>query len=152
MFMTGKMRDMLIMCRDTPVLAVNFNEDRFKVLNEKLIPFRIKGAMTKEPIFTGEKKYDLLQEKIYGLKNKELLISWLANRALSLSRKNAKWLYNLLKVEQVTTDKEKAKISIACRAVSVLDDYWLKLEVDNLKWKVMIMIRLRNVPAERIET
>lgn len=41
-----------------------------------------------------------------------------------------------------------------CRKKDVVADsmYNNSIKIDNLKRKVMIMIRLRNVPAERIET
>ena len=51
-----------------------------------------------------------------------------------MSRANAKWIYNLLKFEQVQSDYQKAKIAIACRAVSLQDSYWLKLDGDNTNW------------------
>lgn len=133
--MSGNLRDMVVMCRNTPVLSVNFNEATIHVLNETLLPFTLKDRFR----FYQEKetysKYDMSQIVAYANSNLSAVVSWLAGRTLTLSRKNAKWLYNLLKVEQVSTDTEKAKISIICRAVSVLDDYWIKIEGDTNTWE-----------------
>lgn len=130
-----KLRDMIIMCRDIPVLRINLSTKVFEVMNEGLLPWRMKGALNEPPEFDyNDERYFKVQMELYTMKNKELIIDWLGNRVLSLSRKNAKWIYNILNVEQVNTESEKAKIAIICRAVSVLDDYWLKLEGDKSDW------------------
>lgn len=133
--MDNDLRDMVLMCRNTPVLSVNFSISKFEVLNEKLLPFILKDRFTALPEYTDDDRYNKVLDELYLMKNREFVLSWLSNRTLSLSRKNAKWLYNLLKVEQVSTDTEKAKISIICRAVSVLDDYWIKLGGDTNTWE-----------------
>ena len=63
-------------------------------------------------------------------------IDWLANRTLLLSRANAKKIYQAYRLEQLTDEKSRAKLSIACRALSVLDNYWVKLSTDTItKWE-----------------
>lgn len=136
--MSGEFKNMLIMCEDTEVISCNFDKGEFIVLNELLIPFPIKGKLREnlsiENIDLNDINYYVSKNAAIMYSNKSAIMSWLANRALSLSRKNAKWLYNFLNVEQVQTDVEKAKISIICRGVSVLDNYWLKLEGDTACW------------------
>lgn len=127
---------MLIMCENNPVLSINFDESVYDVLREDLLPFTLKGKIRRVPDFSEIKsKYDDTQRLIIVDHNKNAIISWLANRALSLSRRNAKWLYNLLKIEQLNTEYQKAHVSIVCRSVSVLDNYWIKLDGDTATWE-----------------
>ena len=79
--------------------------------------------------------YDLTRSVVAAGKNREAVISWLANRVLLLSRANAKWIYNLFRFEQVGTDEQRVKIAMTCRAASVSDPYWLKFEEDgDISW------------------
>ena len=129
-------KNMLIMCENNPVMSVNFDEGVYDVLREDLLPFTLKGKLRRVPDFSEIKsKYDDTQRLIIVDNNKEAIISWLANRTLSLSRRNAKWIYNLLKIEQLNTEYQKARVSIVCRSVSVLDNYWIKLDGDTATWE-----------------
>ena len=127
----------LIMFENTPVISINFDEYSYDILCEELLPFTIKGKLKHyesegQDIYT---KYDLTQFISADTNNYYTILSWLGSRALPLSRKNAKWIYNTLRVEQLNSDTEKSKITIMCRAVSVLDNYWLKLEGDSTTWE-----------------
>ena len=51
---------------------------------------------------------------------------WCASRVLSLDRKYAKELYNSIGVSQVTTDRDRAEISLSYHCVSLTDVYWVK--------------------------
>lgn len=127
---------MLIMCGNIPVMFINFDDSVYDVLREDLLPFAIKGKLRKIiPFEEVKSKYDDTQRTIARDKNRDAIISWLANRTLSLSRKNAKWIYNLLRIEQFNTESQKARVSIICRSVSVLDNYWIKLDGDTATWE-----------------
>ena len=129
-------KNMLIMCENNPVMSVNFDEGVYDVLREDLLPFTLKGKLKRVPDFYEIKsKYDDIQRNIVIRHNEGAVISWLANRTLSLSRKNAKWIYNLLKIEQLNSPEQKARVSIVCRSVSVLDNYWVKLDGDTATWE-----------------
>lgn len=127
----------LIMCENTPVMSINFNEGIYDILCEELLPFTLKGKIRHYDLAGKDTytKYDLTQIRLADSDNKDAITSWLANRTLSLSRKNAKWIYNLLMLDQLNNEIEKAKVAIICRAVSVLDNYWLKLEGDDATWE-----------------
>ena len=128
--------NMLIMCGNIPVMSINFDDGVYDVLREDLLPFTIKGKLRKIiPFEEVKSKYDDTQRTIARDKNRDAVISWLANRTLSLSRKNAKWIYNLLRIEQLNTESQKARVSIICRSVSVLDNYWIKLDGDTATWE-----------------
>ena len=118
----------LIMCENTPVMSINFNEGIYDILCEELLPFTLKGKIRYYDLAGKDTytKYDLTQIRLADSDNKDAITSWLANRTLSLSRKNAKWIYNLLMLDQLNNEIEKAKVAIICRAVSVVENYWLK--------------------------
>lgn len=132
-------QNMLLMCEDTPVLEINFDTAQYDVLCEKLLPHILKGsALRRVPGFDEvHSKYEDTQRQLAINHNQSSVVSWCGSRALTLSRKNAKWLYNLLRIDQLTDNATKAKIAIICRAVSVLDNYWLKLSNDKAVWKDM---------------
>lgn len=128
-------KNMLIMCENNPVMSVNLEEGVYDVLREDLLPFTLKGKLRRVPDFSEIKsKYDDTQRRLIDRRNSAAIISWLANRTLSLSRRNAKWIYNLLKIEQLNNEYQKARVSIVCRSVSVLDNYWVKLDGDTATW------------------
>lgn len=120
-------KSMLLMFENTPVMSINLDEYTYDTLCEELLPFTIKGKLRKVLTYEEIKsKYDYMQRNIADSNNYYTILNWLGSRALPLSRKNAKWIYNTLRVEQLNSDTEKSKITIMCRAVSVLDNYWLK--------------------------
>lgn len=125
-----------IMMKDTEVMRVDFDALMYEVLSEKYLPYPIKGKLQKIPApNTIRTTYDMTQSILAARKNEEAVVSWLAGRVLLLSRANAKWIYNLFRFEQVSTAEQHVKIALVCRAVSVLDPYWLKYDDDgDLSW------------------
>ena len=110
-----------IMMKDIEVMRVDFAALIYEVINEKYIPYPIKGKL--QPLINPanmKSAFDMTQFVIAARKNEEAIVSWLANRVLLLSRANAKWIYNLFHFEQVGTDEQRVKIAMTCRAVSVL--------------------------------
>lgn len=144
----GETRNMLLMCCDTVVMRINFDDGLYEVLENKLLPWSIKGKL-REKIEEKDtySRYELTQIRIADNANSSAIISWLANRTLPLSRKNAKWIYNLLKLEQLSNEIERAKVALVCRAVSLQDNYWVKIENDNVTWKD---VDIRNNPLNEI--
>lgn len=125
-----------IMMKDTEVMRVHFDALQYEVLSEKYMPYPIKGKLQKIPApNTIRTTYDMTRSILAARKNEEAVVSWLAGRVLLLSRANAKWIYNLFRFEQVSTAEQHVKIALVCRAVSVLDPYWLKFDDDgDLSW------------------
>lgn len=129
--------DLLIMCEDNVVMRVNLKTGVFHVINESLIPYPLKGRILEEPdmgYMVSNPSYYRTQLTAYVMKMSKAVISWLSGRTLLLSRSNAKKLYNLIQADQVETDNNRAEIAIKCRAVSILDNYWLKTADDNITW------------------
>lgn len=137
-----------IMSCDTEVMKINFGLGVYDVLNENLLPYGLKGKIRLVPSFESVKtRYDDTQRQIALNKNNQAITSWLACRVLLLSRTNAKWLYNAIKMEQVETDIEKAKVSLMCRAVSINDSYWVKIGNEDLSWS---KVNIRTNPLNEI--
>lgn len=95
------------------------------------MPFGLKDAIVKSNGANTDGKKLLENYR----KNYNSVVSWLSGRVLLLSRQNAKWLRNLLSNNQSEDPFTRAKIAIICRAVSILDNYWLKASGDTVKWE-----------------
>lgn len=120
-----------IMMKDAEVMKVDFGALQYEVIQEGFLPYPIRGKLSAMPELEGTMSVaQMTQWMVSARKNEEAVVSWLANRVLLLSRANAKWIYNLCHFEQAGTDEQKVRIALACRAVSVLDSYWLKFEED----------------------
>lgn len=129
-------KDMLLMMKDEPVMAVNFDEGKYEILNKNLIPFEMKGKIRAPyPEKESYTKYDITQINVISRHNEQAVVNFLAHRVLPISRYNAKKIYQLFGFEQLQDEYSKAKIAIVCRAVSLQDNYWIKLENDNTTWK-----------------
>lgn len=142
---------MFLMMKDIPVMEINFEEGIFNVLNELYLPYQLKGRIRKiveDPnasIAYNRRQYNLYYQNNYGA-----VISFLASRVLSIDRANAKKILGLLNLEQAQDPIYKSKIAITCRAVSLLDKYWLKLGSDNTRWEDVDIRhnRLSNIVAQ----
>ena len=143
------MKKFTIMMRDTEVMKVDLGAMQYEVVQEQFLPYPIRGKLGVMPELGGTVSVaEMTQWMGLARKNEEAVVSWLANRVLPLSRANAKWIYNLCHFEQVGTDEQKVKIALACRAVSVLDPYWLKFEEDGeLSWR---QVNVRENPLNEI--
>lgn len=143
-------KDMIIMFADTEVMRVNFDFGDYKVLNATCLPYGLRGKIRDVPeLKDGMSKYEVIQRNIAAGKNKDAVVSWLCGRTLMLSRANAKWIFNALKFEQSETQSNKLKIALVCRAVSVLDKYWVKIDGDGIKW---CNVDLKRNPLNEIVT
>jgi len=128
-------RDLLLMMKNEPVMQINFDEGKYDVLNKQLIPFTLKYRLREHKPLTGNFKYDVTQATIVNNANNDSIKSFLAHRVLPITRDNAKKIYTLFNLEQLQSDYDKAKIALLCRAVSLQDNYWVKLEGDTKTWE-----------------
>lgn len=128
-------QNMQLMMKDKVVMEINLDEALYNIKNENLLPFQLKGKFRKIPSYEEiHSKYDDIQRQISINKNYDAVINFLAFRTLPISRENAKKIYNLFGLEQVQGEINKAKIAIVCRALSLQDNYWIKLDGDNVTW------------------
>lgn len=129
-------KPMLLMMRDTPVMRINLEAGEYNVLNEVLIPYQIKGRLRfYEWNDCVDNRYNITQMSIAMQNCYGAIISFLSRRVLSLDRENSKKILNALRLEQTQDPIYRAKIALTCRAVSLQDNYWIKLEDDKVSWK-----------------
>lgn len=138
---------LVIMCGNDEVLSINMTTGNLCIYNENLIPLSMQNQFKFYENKSAYTEKDLKYILHYSSKNKSVIVSWLANRTLLLSRANAKKLYQAYRLEQLNDEYSRAKLSIACRALSVLDNYWVKLSTDNItRWED---INIRHNPLNR---
>lgn len=59
---------------------------------------------------------------------------WCASRMLTLDRKYAKEILNSIGVMQAVTDRDRAKIALSYRCVSLTDIFWVKTENEDISF------------------
>lgn len=127
--------NMFLMMKDELVMRINFDTALFDVVNEKLLPFPLQGKFRKvQSVDDIKTKYDMTQALTAWDKNRSAIINFLSHRVLPITRSNAKKIYNLFGFSQRQDEISEAKIAIVCRALSLQDNYWLKLEGDTYTW------------------
>ncbi len=124
-----KKLNIAIMCINEIVMLFNFSTNIFNIKNEKLLPFGLKGRVKDLKGLSDNKDFDI------AIDNRDAIAAWLSERVLLLSRKNAKWIFNLVSNDQSNSVQSRMGIAVVCRAVSILDGYWLKVEGDKTKWE-----------------
>ena len=95
-------RDLLLYSGENLVMRLNFSTGVYDIIREVLVPWPMKDKFRSLPDLSNySEKGSLTQSIIVAKHNCDVFTSWLSSRTLSLSRQNAKWLYNLIKVEQL---------------------------------------------------
>lgn len=136
-------RDMLLMMKDKVVMRVNLDTSLFNVVDEKLLPFTMQNKLRQPlPEKDSYTRYEMTQQLVIGKKNYDALLSFLSFRILPITRENAKKIYNLFGFAQLQDEISKSKIALVCRALSLQDNYWVKVDGDNATWSDVC---LRNV-------
>lgn len=127
---SGNQNKIFLMCGDHMVMGIHLDYGIYDIYNHTLLPYQLKNCLIEQ--YDENNRLELNRAI---MNNYDAFVGFLAGRVLSLDRKNAKQILNLLRLPQSQSVVEKAKISILCQAVSVLDNYWLKPEGDDVKWE-----------------
>lgn len=137
------MNNLQLMMKNELVMEINLDEAMYNVVDENLLPYTMQGKL-REPLpeKASYSKYEMTQMLVIQRKNYNALLSFLSSRILPITRANAKKIYGLFGFEQLQDDLSKAKIAIVCRALSLQDNYWIKMEGDTTRWED---VSLRNV-------
>lgn len=127
--------NLILMMKDIPVMRINKDTLLYNVISEVHVPYQIKGRL-RDYIYDESKgvQYNAIQMAKSASKCRDVVISFLSSRVLSLDRENAKKVLGLLQLEQAQTLEYRAKVALTCRAVSLQDNYWVKLESDKSRW------------------
>ena len=127
--------NLVLMMKDIPVMRINLDDGLFEVINEKVMPYQMIGRIrTFYPQSNMSNNYIITQSMAAYRANFSAIISFLSARVLPLDRDNAKKILGLLRLEQAQSPEYRAKVALTCRAVSLQDNYWVKLEKDSARW------------------
>lgn len=105
---------------DTVVLEFDFDKKHIHVINKSLLPFSLRGSDL--TVYNIESYYEV----------KELLLSWLSYRGMSMSRDNAKSLCTLYGISQANTISNRLKLLASNNGISVIDSYWVTSDINQL--------------------
>ncbi len=130
---------MILMLKDIPVLEINPDKYIFNIYREDLLPFYLKYRLDTN-VRSG-----ILEDAWKIIGNIRYVQDFLSSRVLPLSRKNAKKIYNLYTNNQ----SDKLRVSIMCRGVSLLDNYWVTDCNSDVKWSD---VSIRDNPLNEIFT
>jgi len=72
-----------------------------------------------------------LDDRVNNLAN---FYYWCSSRVLSLDRKHAKIILNVLGKKQSVTDRDRAEISISYHCLTLTDVYWIKTRNEDIKF------------------
>lgn len=124
-----------LMLKDTVVMEINFDEVLYDVKKPELLPFELRGCIQDiGEVRSNLSKYEVTQMLVKQRKNYDAIIGYLANRVLPITRENAKKVYNLFNFEQVQGEPAKARIAIMCRALSLQDNFGLRVDNSSAAW------------------
>lgn len=126
---------MLLMNGDIPALYFDLDNYIIQVLNNDFLPYALKDFVCSTKL-SGNFK-DMSENGKYM----DALKDFLSGRVLSLSKSNAKEILNSAGLPSVLRTPERVKICIACRALSITDNFWLKGDNENLQFSD---VNLRN--------
>lgn len=119
---------MYIMLKDNPVAYFNFDDMIVEVINNNLLPWGLRDRILPITQTSPAEMARIMASNI------NLIQEWMSNRVLSLSRDNAKQIFNMFNISQSNDKSTRVKICLMCRGVSVTDSYWIKLEEENKSW------------------
>lgn len=128
-------KDKILMFRDTEVMRFNFSKCKFEILSEVHMPYSLRGVIKSMPEFAIlNSGLEVSNRYRDGVRNTNLITWWLSSRVITLSRSNAKKIYLSLKLNLDDTEQARYHVALSCRALSVLDCYWIKFEGESINW------------------
>lgn len=134
-------RKIYLMCKDTIVIVMDFVKNEYILVNGDLLPFQIRGKYwNSKQILEGMEKgtYEYAEASIQMMRDRrDSIVRFLTHRVLLINRKHWKEIMNLLLLDQKQDERNFFAIALACHGVSVLDNYWLKIDGEEKEWKNM---------------
>ncbi len=127
------MGNALLMRKNMPILEFNIDSGYYNVLNAENMPIRLKSAVKTIP----GKESDPQKTLSLIASNRDVVIDYLANRVLDLTRENAKKILDAYQLTQSQNPSDKAKIALTYHAVSMGDTYWVQNKDQSYSWEEM---------------
>ncbi len=116
---------MFLMNGDNPILWFDNEDKTVTVLNNHFLPYFLKDNI---------KDTDKCKTIAEGVKNYDLLRTFLSDRVLVLSRDNAKAILQSVQSSQKLTEEERVRLALKCKALSVTDNFWTKDDTEQLRF------------------
>lgn len=124
-----------LMMKNHTVMEINFDEALYQPVEEKYLPWVMQDTLQEPlPLKSSYSRYETTQMLLRQRHNYDVILRFLASRILPISRENAKKIYALFGFEQLQDDLSKAKVALVCRALSLQDNYWLRMQGDQHTW------------------
>jgi len=117
-----------LMNNNTPVLAYDMEEQYMVVLNNEMLPYELKD-------FVQTTRYDSKESMKKTVSDMDALKDFFRGRVLNISRTNAKAILGAATLPQTLNTESLLKITEACRGLSVNDNFWIKKEVEQLRFE-----------------
>ena len=117
----------MLMNGDRPVLTFDFDDMYIHVENNIYLPYMLKDFIRDTSLSTRD---DIKK----SMRDISCVKDFLSGRVLSLSRENAKAILNSSNLPQSLKTEERLKIVIACRALNMEDNFWLKKEGEDISY------------------
>lgn len=119
-----------LMFADKEVMYIDIRSGRYLIKDYELVPYGLRNELIKVDA-SGD--VDEIANSL--AENSNIIRTWFARRALSLSRTNADKIYNFMGVDRLDNIYDKFRFVILCRAVSVLDKYWVRGIEEDVCWE-----------------
>ena len=127
----------ILMNQNKEIMTFNLDTAEKTVLSNDLLPYALKDFVQ------DTKGLDVTTV----INQSFVLRDWLCSRVLPLSRENAKAILNSSGLPQVNNTQERLKIVVACKGLSILDNYWIKESGESIRFED---INLREVPLHEV--
>lgn len=118
---------MLLKNGDRDVLQFSIEDCYLKVINNQFLPYELKDYVKTTDFSSPDK----IKE---SLKYIEVLKDFLASRTLTLTRDNAKAILRSVGLPQSSRITERIRITLACNALNMTDNFWVTDEEDKRKF------------------
>lgn len=128
-------KDISLMFGNIEVMRINFAKGIYNVIDHNHVPYGIRGKLKYYEKSDNATTDEIIEERT-AINGENLLemLGWFSKRTLALSRANADRLYAVLGFERLDNIYDKFEFVSVCRAVSVLDKYWIKYSDEDILW------------------
>lgn len=112
-----------LMNKDTETLRFDLDRHQIEVIDNARLPFALRDYVR-----TTSDDIDMT------ISSMDCIRDFLQSRLLSLSRSGAKAILNVADLPQSLKTAERLKISMACRGLTMTDNYWLGKDGEDVKF------------------
>lgn len=115
----------LLKLKDETIMEFDISEGSFLIHKPEKLPFALRDLLK-------DTRTPRTMKEMVG--NYNALMNFFRNRSLSIQRENAKKILNALHISQDGDDNTIEKMMVLCKGLSVIDDYWITNNPNDL-WK-----------------